>query len=87
MGATYMLRNSCPGGTLAEEAGEQFWFGCLLNPSLAFRQICLASPNRQGDLDCCATSRYHKYSNAHFSAFSADPIETTTYEIFQIPLS
>ena len=36
-----MLGSSCPGGTLAEVAGEQLWFGCLLNPSPAFAQILL----------------------------------------------
>ncbi len=28
-----MLGSACPGGTLAEVAGAQLWFGCLLNPS------------------------------------------------------
>ncbi len=49
-----MLGSSCPGGTLAEVAGEQLRFGCWLNPSPAFAQILLGGSvaNRQGDLDC-----------------------------------
>jgi hypothetical protein len=49
-----MLGSSCPGGTLAEVAGEQLRFGCWLNPSPAFAQILLEGSvaNRQGDLDC-----------------------------------
>ncbi len=49
-----MLRSPCPGGTLAEVAGEQLWFGCLLSPRPAFTATFGdgSVANRQGDLDC-----------------------------------
>ena len=56
-----MLGSSCPGRTLAEVAGEQLWFGCLLNPSPALPQILLGGSvaNRQGDLDCWRKYRHY----------------------------
>jgi hypothetical protein len=43
LGSSYLSR------TLAEVAGEQLWFGCLLNPSPALSQILLGGfvANRQ----------------------------------------
>ena len=48
-----MLGSSYPGRTLAEVAGQQLWFGCLLNPSPALPQILLGGfVANGGDLDC-----------------------------------
>lgn len=45
-----MLGSSCPGGKLTKVAGEQLWFGCLLNPSPAFAQILLGGSVANGQV-------------------------------------